>query len=89
MLKAQRKNKLFIFESTRNSCFGAIQTSASLWHNRYGHLNYASLSELVKHSMVQGINGVNISQRSHCLSCMKSKIHTHPYRKTEQNTNWN
>lgn len=45
-----KKNPLFIFKST---CFGAIQTSESFWRNRYGHLNYASLSELVKHSMVR------------------------------------
>lgn len=76
VLKAQKRNKRCIFESKRNTCFGAIQTSVGLWHNRYGHLNYASLSELVKHSMVQGINCVNFSERSQCLSWMKRKIHT-------------
>lgn len=48
ILKAEKKNKLFLFESKSNVCFGATQCRAEVWHCRYGHLNYGSLINLVK-----------------------------------------
>uniref|UniRef100_A0A034WQA6 Copia protein n=1 Tax=Bactrocera dorsalis TaxID=27457 RepID=A0A034WQA6_BACDO len=35
ILKAEKRNKLFVFECINNACFGAAQCSAEVWHNRY------------------------------------------------------
>ena len=62
----------------RNSDFaGATSTNISpiiLWHVRYGHLNFESLSQLQKQGMVKGIPTLKRGNAK-CESCIFGKQH--------------
>lgn len=78
---------MFVFECINNTCFGAAQCSAEIWHNRYDHLNYGILMKLTKNKMlllVFGIENVKFSDSTQCKTCMKSKIHTQPFKMTSK-----
>jgi hypothetical protein len=48
-----------------------LENGAMLWHERFGHLNMASLKEL--DAMVDGMNLKEVSLHRICKRCIKSK----------------
>lgn len=76
VLKAERNDNLFTFDvKNPNEKLCAVSSNANIWHRRYGHLNYQSLSDLSKNNMVNGMN-VQEKVESPCQTCMVSKIHS-------------
>ncbi|KAL0540527.1 hypothetical protein IC582_020535 [Cucumis melo] len=70
-------NKMFSLNFTYGqiSCFGSILKDPSwLWHFRYGHLNFKSLSYLCKNHMVRGIQNIN-HETNICEVCILAKHH--------------
>jgi hypothetical protein len=49
----------------------SLEESAMLWHERFGHLNMASLKEL--DAMVDGMNLKEVSLHHICEGCVKGK----------------
>lgn len=74
VVKAQKKNNLFVFENTINSCFYSSVDNFMKWHNRYGHLNFSSLQKLSSKKLVCGLDVLNVPQNINCKVCMESKI---------------
>ena len=71
-------NKMFLlnFSYSQSSRFSTLVKDVSwLWHFRYGHLSFGSLSYMCQNHMVRGM--VNISQRDHevCEACILGKHH--------------
>ncbi|KAL0558905.1 hypothetical protein IC582_003491 [Cucumis melo] len=70
-------NKMFPLNFTYGqiSCFSSILKDPSwLWHFRYGHLNFKSLSYLCKNHMVRGIQNIN-HETNICEVCILAKHH--------------
>lgn len=78
VMKAKEQGGLFVFQTVKNKCFNVIRSNNELvkWHNRFGHLNFESLSEMVSKDLVRGLRIKN--QQRHfddqCVTCAKSKI---------------
>lgn len=82
VLQAVRQNNMFIARNEKEKLFAA--SSATLWHKRYGHLNFDSLSQLSNKNMVNGMK-VNKVSNAKCKTCMLSKIHVLPFPSVSDN----
>jgi hypothetical protein len=53
--------------------------TAELWHQRFGHLGYANMAEMVKHNMTTGINisakEFEEAGKQVCAPCVQAKHH--------------
>lgn len=54
------------------------------WHNRFGHLNFRSLSDMINNNAVNTINIRLISIELRCISCLKLKIVTQQIQSSDQ-----
>lgn len=79
---------LFINEANgaKQLCFAKQANSLEQWHQRYRHLHFSSLNNMINKKMVYGLKKQEFSGAKlfQCVSCAKSKICV----KREQN-NWN
>ena len=53
----------------------AEENANMVWHNRYGHLNYQNMEDLVKKGMVNGMQLNSSNNFNKCQTCMLCKIH--------------
>lgn len=89
VLKAERRNSMFIVNNDNpKERLCAVNNMNSVWHNRYGHLNFRSLYELSNKTMVKGLDVNNVYDQTCCKTCMLSKIHvlSFPKESTTQST---
>lgn len=80
IVSANNFDGLFTFKTKNKSCFLANNNNVSLieWHNRYGHLNFESLTKMINKNMVLGLN-VGDKNLQNCLTCAKGKICAKPF----------
>lgn len=61
------------------SCFATIVNDKSwLWHHRYNHLSFSTLTKICKEHMVRGIPNIK-KQDQVCESCVFGKHHRNPF----------
>nr|GFA58357.1 ribonuclease H-like domain-containing protein [Tanacetum cinerariifolium] len=46
-----------------------------LWHQRLSHLNFATINNLVKNNLVQGLSKMKFEKDHLCSACEQGKIH--------------
>lgn len=85
VLTVQRKGGLYCLQGraqARGSAEKALVANSSVetartWHARFGHLSYSGLAQLVRGSMVRGINtsaeAFEAAGRTVCESCVQAK----------------
>ncbi|XP_017475840.1 PREDICTED: uncharacterized protein LOC108366073 [Rhagoletis zephyria] len=73
VLTAAKRHNLYVVELKEERL--CALNSNQIWHNRYGHLNYQSLSQLQRNDMVRGMQ---LSGRSDealgCNTCMVAAV---------------
>ncbi|GJX15384.1 putative ribonuclease H-like domain-containing protein [Tanacetum coccineum] len=83
MLKIPRKDNMYSFDlknivpSKGLTCLFAKATNdeSKLWHRRLGHINFKTMSKLVKGNLVRGLPS-NIFENDYtCVACQKGKQH--------------
>jgi transposase InsO family protein len=79
ILKVNRAGGLYTIEIKHNRCYAAVNANALLWHQRYGHLNYASLMDMVNKGLVRGMDKIDVTKNTSCKTCMISKVHVQPF----------
>lgn len=79
ILMVKKVGNLYTFEGKTNNCFATACVDRALWHKRYGHLNFRSLTKLTINKMVRGMEGADFSSKVSCKTCMLSKIHVQPF----------
>ena len=70
-LRAVKEQNMFVAKAL----FCAAYSAAHLWHNRFGHVNFQSLSNIAKKKLVIGLKIKNGGEIAQCRTCMFSKIH--------------
>nr|GFA14856.1 hypothetical protein [Tanacetum cinerariifolium] len=53
----------------------ASSSQSWLWHQRLSHLNFATINNLVKNNLVQGLPKINFEKDHLCSACEQGKIH--------------
>nr|GFA74478.1 hypothetical protein [Tanacetum cinerariifolium] len=53
----------------------ASSSQSWLWHQRLSHLNLATINNLVKNNLVQGLPKMKFKKYHFCLACEQGKIH--------------
>nr|GEV81959.1 retrovirus-related Pol polyprotein from transposon TNT 1-94 [Tanacetum cinerariifolium] len=53
----------------------ASSSQTWLWHQRLSHLNFATINNLVKNNLVQGLHKMNFKKDHLCSACEQRKIH--------------
>ena len=77
------KNKIFPYNQSESHALKAtLDVDNWLWHHRYGHLNFRSLSLLSEHKMVDGLPVIKHSNDI-CESCVAGKQHRDSFPKGE------
>nr|GEX57884.1 retrovirus-related Pol polyprotein from transposon TNT 1-94 [Tanacetum cinerariifolium] len=63
--------------SNSSTCFLAKASSSQslLWHQRLSHLNLATINNLVKNNLVQGLPKIKFEKDHLCSACEQGKIH--------------
>nr|GEV55309.1 hypothetical protein [Tanacetum cinerariifolium] len=63
--------------SNSSTCLLAKASSSYswLWHQRLSHLNFATISNLVKNNLVQGLPKMKFKKDHLCSACEQGKIH--------------
>nr|GFA13000.1 hypothetical protein [Tanacetum cinerariifolium] len=63
--------------SNSSTCLLAKASSSQswLWHQRLSHLNFATINNLVKNNLVQGLPKMNFEKDHLCSACEQWKIH--------------
>nr|GFA24194.1 Gag-Pol polyprotein [Tanacetum cinerariifolium] len=63
--------------SNSSTCFLAKASSSQswLWHQRLSHLNFATINNLVKNNLVQGLPKIKFEKNHLCSACEQRKIH--------------
>jgi hypothetical protein len=83
LLHAKKKCKLYYLQGVNQSQHTALvshnKETAELWHQRFGHLGYANMAEMVKHNMTTGINisakEFEEAGKQVCAPCVQAKHH--------------
>nr|GEW31703.1 hypothetical protein [Tanacetum cinerariifolium] len=68
---AFRKSTCFV----RNEDAKASSSQSWLWHQRLSHLNFATINNLVKNNLVQGLPKMKFKKDHLCSACEQGKIH--------------
>nr|GEV91303.1 hypothetical protein [Tanacetum cinerariifolium] len=57
--------------------YGDVASSSQswLWHQRLSHLNFATINNLVKNNLVQGLPKIKFKKDHLCSACEQGKIH--------------
>nr|GEV59541.1 integrase, catalytic region, zinc finger, CCHC-type, peptidase aspartic, catalytic [Tanacetum cinerariifolium] len=53
----------------------AFSLQSWLWHQRLSHLNFATINNLVKNNLVQGLPKMKFEKDQMCFACEQGKIH--------------
>nr|GFB90711.1 hypothetical protein [Tanacetum cinerariifolium] len=53
----------------------AYSSQSWLWHQRLSHLNFATINNLVKNNLVQGLPKMKFEKDHLCFACEQGKIH--------------
>nr|GFB23390.1 hypothetical protein [Tanacetum cinerariifolium] len=63
--------------SNSSTCFLAKASSSQswLWHQHLSHLNFATINNLVKNNLVQGLPKMKFKKDRLCSACKQGKIH--------------
>nr|GEU80378.1 hypothetical protein [Tanacetum cinerariifolium] len=63
--------------SNSSTCLLAKASSSQswLWHQRLSHLNFATINNLVKNNLVQGLPKMKFEKDHLCFACKQGKIH--------------
>nr|GEV75099.1 retrotransposon protein, putative, unclassified [Tanacetum cinerariifolium] len=63
--------------SNSSACLLAKASSSQswLWHQRLSHLNFATINNLVKNNLVQGLPKMKFEKDHLCFACEQGKIH--------------
>ncbi|GKF94874.1 retrovirus-related pol polyprotein from transposon TNT 1-94, partial [Tanacetum coccineum] len=63
--------------SKSSACLLAKASSSQswLWHQRLSHLNFATINNLVKNNLVQGLPKMKFEKDHLCSACEQGKIH--------------
>nr|GEV81797.1 retrovirus-related Pol polyprotein from transposon TNT 1-94 [Tanacetum cinerariifolium] len=63
--------------SNSSTCLLAKASSSQfwLWHQRLSHLNFATINNLVKNNLVQGLSKMKFEKDHLCSACEQGKIH--------------
>nr|GEX11300.1 hypothetical protein [Tanacetum cinerariifolium] len=63
--------------SNSSTCLRAKASSSQswLWHQRLSHLNFATINNLVKNNLVQGLPKMKFEKDHLCSACEQGKIH--------------
>nr|GEU32987.1 hypothetical protein [Tanacetum cinerariifolium] len=63
--------------SNSSTCLLAKASSSQswLWHQRLSHLNFATINNLVKNNLVQGLPKMRFEKEHLCSACEQGKIH--------------
>nr|GEY61627.1 hypothetical protein [Tanacetum cinerariifolium] len=63
--------------SNSSTCLLAKASSSQswLWHQRLSHLNFATINNLVKNNLVQGLPKMKFEKDHFCSACEQEKIH--------------
>nr|GFA05743.1 hypothetical protein [Tanacetum cinerariifolium] len=63
--------------SNSSTCLLAKASSSQswLWHQRLSHLNFATINNLVKNNLVQGLPKMKFEKDHLCFACEQGKIH--------------
>nr|GFA97706.1 hypothetical protein [Tanacetum cinerariifolium] len=63
--------------SNSSTCLLAKASSSRswLWHQRLSHLNFATINNLVKNNLVQGLSKMKFEKDNLCFACEQGKIH--------------
>nr|GEX25452.1 hypothetical protein [Tanacetum cinerariifolium] len=82
LLTDDRSSNLFTISlngvaSNSLTCLLAKASSSQswLWHQRLSHLNFATINNLVKNNLVQGLPKMKFEKDHLCSTCEKGKIH--------------
>nr|GFA34857.1 hypothetical protein [Tanacetum cinerariifolium] len=80
--------------SNSSTCLLAKASSSQslLWHQRLSHLNFATINNLVKNNLVQGLPKMKFKKDHLCSACEQGKIHrkhTSPKRFLLQTSHYN
>nr|GEW34509.1 hypothetical protein [Tanacetum cinerariifolium] len=63
--------------SNSSACLlaNAFSLQSWLWHQRLSHLNFATINNLVKNNLVQGLSKMKFKKDHLCFACEQAKIH--------------
>nr|GFB63279.1 integrase, catalytic region, zinc finger, CCHC-type, peptidase aspartic, catalytic [Tanacetum cinerariifolium] len=63
--------------SNSSTCLIAKASSSQswLWHQRLSHLNFATINNLMKNNLVQGLPKMKLEKDHLCSACEQGKIH--------------
>nr|GEZ86652.1 hypothetical protein [Tanacetum cinerariifolium] len=82
LLTDDRSSNLYIIAlnevaSNSSTCLLAKASSSQswLWHQRLSHLNFATINNLVKNNLVQGLPKMKFEKDHLCSACEQEKIH--------------
>ncbi|GKA71450.1 putative ribonuclease H-like domain-containing protein, partial [Tanacetum coccineum] len=83
LLKVPRKNNMYnvdmknIISKESLSCLVAKATldESMLWHRRLSHVNFKTISKLVKENTVRGLPTKHFENDQTCVACLKGKQH--------------
>lgn len=83
LLQAKLFNNLFIFEMEEQEKVCALKSPKinefKLWHERFGHLNQKSLSQMISNGRVRGIELDKNQEKFDCETCLKAKFSSLPF----------
>nr|GFB13772.1 hypothetical protein [Tanacetum cinerariifolium] len=68
--------------SNSSTCLLAKASSSQswLWHQRFSHLNFATINNLVKNNLVQGLPKMKFEKDHFCTACEQGKIRWKHYK---------
>ncbi|KAL4367130.1 hypothetical protein GQ457_05G027260 [Hibiscus cannabinus] len=77
------KNNMFplVINDEKKALAASLEDDSWLWHHRYGHLNFKSLSLLSNQNLVDGLPMIRRIDAV-CESCVVGKQHRDPFSKT-------
>nr|GFA03027.1 hypothetical protein [Tanacetum cinerariifolium] len=61
--------------SNYSTCLLANSSQSWLWHQRLSHLNFATINNLVKNNLIQGLPKMKFEKDHLCSACEQGKIH--------------
>ena len=88
ILTAVKRDDLFLCEikDVPNRCLSAVQSNEFMkWHNRYGHVNFNCLKDMIKKNTVRGIKIKEMPNSFECETCAKGKITVKPFPQVSEN----
>nr|GEV69512.1 putative LRR receptor-like protein kinase [Tanacetum cinerariifolium] len=87
LLTGDRSSNLYTIDlnevaSNSSTCLLAKASSLQswLWHQRLSHLNFATINNLVKNNLVQGLPKMKFKKDHLCSACEQGKIHQKHYK---------